>query len=136
MYGHLWDFDYLLNLKQDVLQNLDIKILWQHDTKNPIGLVNEMIIDDFGLFIKGKIVVSVIDGQKAINLINSNVIKNLSIGYFEKSFYIQDSVKYIRSLNLFEVSLVTFPANIYTNIEIVKWIIFYCKKFDVFFIWQ
>ena len=45
-------FDYLLNLSKDELKKTDIKFLWQHDKKIPIGIITDIEIRKEGLFVK------------------------------------------------------------------------------------
>ena len=91
-----------------------IKVLWQHDTNEPIGIPEEMHEDDNGLYVKAKI--SMTDtGKKALTLIKDGVITEMSIGYdVVKDDYKMLGTKRVRMLKevkLWEFSPVTFAAN-------------------------
>lgn len=91
-----------------------IKVLWQHDTNEPIGIPEEMHEDDNGLYVKAKI--SMTDtGKKALTLIKDGVITEMSIGYdVVKDDYKMLGTKRVRmlkELRLWEFSPVTFAAN-------------------------
>lgn len=91
-----------------------IKVLWQHDTNEPIGIPELMIEDDNGLYVKAKI--SMTDtGKKALTLIKDGVITEMSIGYdVVKDDYKMLGTKRVRmlkELKLWEFSPVTFAAN-------------------------
>lgn len=98
-----------------------IVLLWQHDNTKPIGVINEIYEDQKGLFIKATINSKVKYGKEAEALIHQGAINSFSIGFYTKDFYIsQNSNRYIKNADLWEVSLVTFPCNqeaIITNIE-------------------
>jgi HK97 family phage prohead protease len=91
-----------------------IKVLWQHDANEPIGLPIDMTEDDNGLYVKAKI--SMTDtGKKAMTLIKDGVITEMSIGYdVVKDDYKMLGTKRVRmlkELKLWEFSPVTFAAN-------------------------
>lgn len=91
-----------------------IKILWQHDISEPIGIPISMYEDDNGLYVKGKI--SDTDyGRKALTLIKDGVITEMSIGYdVIKDDYTQmkgQKVRLLKEVRLWEFSPVTFAAN-------------------------
>jgi HK97 family phage prohead protease len=91
-----------------------IKVLWQHDANEPIGLPIDMTEDDNGLYVKAKI--SMTDtGKKAMTLIKDGVITEMSIGYdVMKDDYKMLGTKRVRLLKevkLWEFSPVTFAAN-------------------------
>ncbi|MCP5085887.1 MAG: HK97 family phage prohead protease [Rhodobacteraceae bacterium] len=87
-----------------------VKMLWQHDPGRPIGVWDEVREDTKGLFVKGRILAEVQAGAEALALINAGAIDGLSIGYrtvrAEKS---SDGARLLHELDLWEVSLVTFP---------------------------
>jgi HK97 family phage prohead protease len=87
-----------------------VKMLWQHDPTQPIGVWDEVREDKKGLFVKGLILADVRAGAEALALIKAGAIEGLSIGYrtirAEKS---QKGARLLHELDLWEVSLVTFP---------------------------
>lgn len=87
-----------------------IKMLWQHDPSQPIGVWDEVVEDDTGLFVKGRILDTIRQGAEALALIRAGAIDGLSIGYrtkrAEKNARGQ---RLLHELDLWEVSVVTFP---------------------------
>lgn len=87
-----------------------VKMLWQHDPAQPIGVWDEVCEDERGLCVKGRILTDVEKGREAAALIGAGAIDGLSIGYrtvrAEKDGKGQ---RLLSELELWEVSLVTFP---------------------------
>jgi Escherichia/Staphylococcus phage prohead protease len=87
-----------------------VKMLWQHDPVRPIGVWDEIREDARGLFVKGRLLEGVQAGAEALTLIKAGAIEGLSIGYrtlrAEKD---QTGRRLLHELELWEVSLVTFP---------------------------
>ena len=97
------------------------KLLWQHKMDEPIGIYTKMFEDDIGLFVEGKLLLDVQRAKEAHTLMKAGALDGLSIGYDVKDFEIQgDSVRLLKELELFEVSIVTFPANEHSLISNVK----------------
>jgi len=87
-----------------------VKMLWQHDPAQPIGVWDEVREDARGLFVKGRILGSVQMGREAIALIEAGAIDGLSIGYRTvKAAKNTKGQRLLQELELWEVSLVTFP---------------------------
>ncbi|MBS1303595.1 HK97 family phage prohead protease [Loktanella sp. SALINAS62] len=87
-----------------------IKMLWQHDPMQPIGVWDEIREDDRGLFVKGRILTDVARGKEAAALVEAGAIDGLSIGYRTvKAAKSADRGRTLTELDLWEVSLVTFP---------------------------
>ncbi|MFQ3307488.1 MAG: HK97 family phage prohead protease [Candidatus Midichloriaceae bacterium] len=96
--------------------NNSTKLLWQHDHKTPIGMIDDMYEDEHGLLVKGRMFLSLHQGREAHILVKNKVTDHLSIGYDVVDSYEQDGFRYITKLNLWEISVVTFPANKYAEI--------------------
>ncbi len=97
----------LTRLKQD---GRAVKMLWQHDAAQPIGIWEEVREDDRGLLVKGRILADVQKGAEALALIGAGAIDGLSIGY--RTVRAEKDAKgrrLLHELELWEVSLVTFP---------------------------
>lgn len=91
-----------------------IKVLWQHDAAEPIGIPEEMYEDDNGLYVRAKI--SMTDtGKKAMTLIRDGVITEMSIGYdvMKDDYKMMGNrrVRMLKEVRLWEFSPVTFAAN-------------------------
>ena len=89
------------------------KMLWQHDVLEPIGVWEEIREDNRGLFVKGRLVLDLRRAQEAYALMKERVLDGLSIGYrvIQAVKGKNPKERYLTQLNLFEISLVTFPAN-------------------------
>jgi HK97 family phage prohead protease len=92
----------------------DVKVLWQHDTSEPIGRPTELYESDRGLEITARISRTA-RGLDAMNLIKAGVLDSLSIGFTAEDFHYRgdghgDRIRYIERLRLFEVSVVTWGA--------------------------
>ena len=87
-----------------------VKMLWQHDPEQPIGVWDEIREDGRGLHVKGRVLESVAKGREAVALLQAGAIDGLSIGYRTKRAVKDDGGRrLLTELELWEVSLVTFP---------------------------
>jgi HK97 family phage prohead protease len=101
--------------KKTIAENRNrIKVLWQHDSSEPIGIPEELYEDENGLYVKAKI--SMTDtGKKAMTLIKDGVITEMSIGYdvMKDDYKMLGNrrVRLLKEVRLWEFSPVTFAAN-------------------------
>jgi|GEM_PF-6881166 len=86
-----------------------ISFLWQHDPLQPIGVIDNIYEDKTGLFISARITTSTRCGYEALRLAEEGVIDGLSIGYNVMKARQGKSARYLTEIDLWEVSLVTFP---------------------------
>ena len=87
-----------------------VKMLWQHDPAQPIGVWDEVREDANGLWVKGRLLDSTQKGREAAALIAVGAIDGLSIGYrTRKAGKTDKGQRLLTELELWEVSLVTFP---------------------------
>jgi len=88
-----------------------VKLLWQHDMASPIGVWEEIKEDEKGLFVRGRLLNDVQQGREANALMRAGAIDSLSIGYRVNEAVAEGggSVRRLTDVDLFEVSLVTFP---------------------------
>lgn len=87
-----------------------VKMLWQHDPNQPIGVWDEVREDGKGLWVKGRILNSVEKGREAAALVLAGAIDGLSIGYRTvRASKNSKGQRLLSELELWEVSLVTFP---------------------------
>lgn len=86
-----------------------VKMLWQHNPLQPIGVWEEIVEDEKGLFVKGRLLPEVQAGREALALLRAGAIDGLSIGY--RTVRAEKSAKgrLLHELELWEVSMVTFP---------------------------
>lgn len=101
---------YAASLAALAQQGSRVKMLWQHDPKEPIGVWDELREDARGLWVKGRLLTEITRGAEAAALIAAGAIEGLSIGYRTKRSRQGAGGKRILSeLDLWEVSVVTFP---------------------------
>jgi HK97 family phage prohead protease len=101
---------YGASLKRLATEGRRVKMLWQHDPTEPIGIWDEVREDGRGLFVKGRILSEVARGREAAALVAAGAIDGLSIGYRTKRAAKDASGRrLLAELELWEVSLVTFP---------------------------
>lgn len=87
-----------------------VKMLWQHDPSQPIGIWDEVREDQKGLWVKGRLLPDVARGREAVALLEAGAIDGLSIGYRTvKAERDGKGQRLLSELELWEVSLVTFP---------------------------
>jgi HK97 family phage prohead protease len=99
-----------------------LQLLWQHQWNEPIGVIERMFEDARGLYVEGRLMMQVARAREAFALLKSGVIKGLSIGYSVKDYRIDadTGVRELLDLELWEISVVTAPANARAQVTIVK----------------
>lgn len=94
-----------------ISENRDrIAFCYQHDIYNPIGKIDEISEDEYGL----KIRVRVSDSEDDIKTkIRENILKEMSIGYstIKSDYNSETDIRHLKELKLWEVSLVTLAMN-------------------------
>lgn len=104
-----------------------IKMLWQHDSSQPIGVYDDMAEDAKGLWVKGRLLIDVSPRAKeAYGLLREGALDGLSIGYRTvkaEPHPDKAGVTRLTELDLREVSVVTFAANERARVETIKSII-------------
>jgi HK97 family phage prohead protease len=97
-------------------------MLWQHDPRIPVGVWTELREDATGLYVKGRLS-NTQAGRDSYTLLKDGALDGLSIGFSIEpngSMVDDDGVRHLTALRLWEVSLVTFPANDPARISAVK----------------
>ncbi|KQT04140.1 HK97 family phage prohead protease [Rhizobium sp. Leaf386] len=87
------------------------RMLWQHNPDMPIGSWTDLHEDSNGLYLTGKMNLSTSWGKDAWAATEAGDVDGLSIGYREIKARPDGMFRRLEELELFEVSLVTFPAN-------------------------
>lgn len=101
-------------------------VLWQHRSGEPIGPYLEMEEQPLGLHVKGKLLVDDVQRAKeARALMKAKAVNGLSIGFVtrEDSYDRVTGIRTLKKVDLWEVSVVTFPANPAAQISSVKSVI-------------
>jgi len=88
-----------------------IKLLWQHDPSEPIGRLEAIREDGRGLYVKGRLLCEVRRAREALSLMRCGALDGLSIGYRTRKARhdAKSGVRLIEDVDLWEISLVTFP---------------------------
>lgn len=101
-----------------------IRMLWQHNADEPIGVWTDLAEDQKGLYCKGRLLVQESDiARKAHGLLKASALDGLSIGYREikaEPDPDKQGVVNLLELDLREISIVTFAANDRARVETVK----------------
>ena len=92
-----------------------VKFLWQHNSDEPIGVTTALEERKKGLYIEWDFVTEVTRAREARALAKAGAVDGLSIGYTVpkggSDFDQEKGIRYLKEIDLWEVSLVTFPAN-------------------------
>jgi HK97 family phage prohead protease len=97
-------------------------MLWMHDPTQPIGLWVSVSEDKNGLAVAGQLALRTQKGMEAYELLKMKALTGLSIGYRVVSSRVDSKRKarILTEIDLFEISLVTFPANEAARVRDVK----------------
>lgn len=97
-------------------------LLWQHRQGEPIGIYTSMEEDSIGLKVAGQLALKTSRGAEAYELMKMRAISGLSIGFVtrEDSYDRVTGIRTLKKVDLWEVSLVTFPANDAARVQGVK----------------
>lgn len=100
-------------------------MLWQHRMSEPIGVWTKMQEDEKGLYVEGRILVEAGDlERRAYEHLKAGSLSGLSIGYDVPvggaAYDSKSDTLFLKTVNLWEVSLVTFPANESAQVDVVK----------------
>jgi len=96
-----------------------VPLLWQHDAAKPIGIIEQLVEDDRGLRVIGRLNDRAALGQEAAALLSERAIDGLSFGYRVRSA-VKGRQRQLTDLDLVEVSLVTFPMQPLARVHAVE----------------
>jgi uncharacterized protein len=134
---------YAATLARHASEGTRPKGLWQHDPSRPILTWLDLREDDRGLWCKGRLILEVEQAREAHALMKAGELDGLSIGFectevefarpedYEQKFgyglapmpYAMPAgsqVRVLKAVDLWEVSIVTFPACAPARVEAVK----------------
>jgi len=99
-----------------------IKMLFQHDPAEPIGVWLEVREDAHGLFARGRILPEVARGREVLALMRAGALDGLSIGFrtVEGRTDPKSGVRRLSRIDLWEISVVTFPMLPEARVSAVK----------------
>jgi len=97
-----------------------IKILWNHNTDEPIGIPLELREDDIGLYVKGKLSLAVQRAREVFALMKDGVVNTMSIGFRTIKEGMDGDIRHVQEVKLYDTSPVTFASNESALITSVK----------------
>ncbi|CUH81621.1 phage prohead protease, HK97 family [Tritonibacter multivorans] len=101
---------YSASLARHAARGTAVKMLWQHQPDQPIGVWDRVLEDERGLKVTGRLLTETRQGAEAAALVKAGAIEGLSIGYRTvKASRDSQGRRLLTEVSLFEVSLVTFP---------------------------
>lgn len=98
-------------------------MLWQHQMDQPIGIYTEMKEDEHGLYVKGRLLIDDDPlAKRAYAHLKAKSLGGLSIGFILNDYEYDNQLGVFKliEIDLWEVSLVTFPANDEARVSDVK----------------
>jgi hypothetical protein len=103
-------------------QGIPPKMLWQHNQAEPIGWWKTIHEDHKGLYVEGQLLLSLRKAQEIYEMLKNRMIDGLSIGcrVIEAEQGEKPGERLLKTIDLFEISLVTFAANTKARILTVK----------------
>lgn len=112
------------SLEKNAKANRKVKLLWQHDPHQPIGVWDALGEDKKGLWGEGRLLIEQSPkAREAHGLLMEGALDGLSIGYRTVKAAPKEGKQGILSLlklDLLEGSIVTFAANERARVEVVK----------------
>ncbi len=99
-----------------------VRMLFQHDPAEPIGVWLELTEDATGLFVRGRITEEVARAREVLALLRAGALDGLSIGFraVEGATDPRSRVRRLARIDLWEISVVTFPMQPEARIGEVK----------------
>jgi hypothetical protein len=89
----------------------NIKLLYQHEAREPIGVWRDIHEDAKGLYVRGRLVDGVRRARETLALMRAGALDGLSIGYqvVRARKDAKTGLRLLIELDLWEISIVTFP---------------------------
>ncbi|SER20052.1 prohead peptidase. Unknown type peptidase. MEROPS family U35 [Faunimonas pinastri] len=99
-----------------------VRMLFQHDPNEPIGVWDEIREDARGLFVRGRLTVEAAKAREVLSLMRAGALDGLSIGFrtIRSRADAKSGVRRLLEVDLWEISVVTFPMQPSARISAVK----------------
>ena len=99
-----------------------VRMLFQHDPNAPIGTWLELREDGRGLFVRGRLALEAARAREVHSLMKEGALDGLSIGFrtVRAKTEAKTGIRRIVEVDLWEISIVTFPMLPEARIEAVK----------------
>ncbi len=98
-----------------------IKLLFDHNPSQPIGMWEELREDDVGLYARGRLLLDVPKAAEVYTLMRAGAVDGLSIGYrvVNSARDTTQGARLLQEVDLREISVVTFPMN---ETSLIAWV--------------
>jgi uncharacterized protein len=98
-----------------------VKLLWQHNPAEPVGIWTALNEDARGLYCRGELNLDVQRGRELYALLKQGAVNGLSIGFKTvKARKDANGQRLLLTVDLWEISLVTFPLLSGARVSAVK----------------
>jgi uncharacterized protein len=99
-----------------------IKMLFQHNPAEPIGVWEVIREDAKGLYVKGRLTLAVAKAREVLALMKAGALDGLSIGFkaVKARRDARSGVRRLEKVDLWEISVVTFPMLPGARVQAVK----------------
>ncbi|MBV5257470.1 HK97 family phage prohead protease [Synechococcus moorigangaii CMS01] len=99
-----------------------IRMLFQHDAQEPVGVWDEIYEDERGLYVRGHLTGTTARSAATAALIREGAVDGLSIGFRAVSETVRPSGggRILTEVDLWEISIVTFPMAEGARLDIVQ----------------
>ena len=109
-----------------------IPMLFQHDPADPVGIWLELREDFRGLHARGKLIPDVARAKELLALLEAGAVDGLSIGYrtIRSKLDPRTRVRKLTEVDLWEISIVTFPLLAGARVRSVKQTVSHHPKYQ------
>ena len=99
-----------------------VPMLFQHDPAEPVGVWLELREDGRGLYARGRLIPEVKRARELLSLLRAGAIDGLSIGFRTVKDRVdpRTRVRALHAIDLWEISIVTFPLLAGARVRAVK----------------
>ena len=99
-----------------------VAMLYQHDSRRPIGVWNSLVENKKGLKVEGQLAMKTQDGRETYELMKIGALRGLSMGYDSIVDEVDNKkrLRYLKEVELWEISPVTFGSNKKAQVFTVK----------------
>ncbi|SNY92796.1 hypothetical protein SAMN04515647_3063 [Cohaesibacter sp. ES.047] len=99
-----------------------VKLLYQHDPAQPVGQWLAIREDATGLFVRGQLALDVAKAREVHSMMKAGILDGLSIGFrtIRGRTDKKAGVRHLSELDLWEISIVTFPMQPDARISSIK----------------
>ena len=110
------------SIKEHIANGTKPLMLMHHDHSRPVGVWEKLVEDAKGLYVEGRLTKGVRDADEAYALLKDGALNSMSIGYkvIDEEYDRSKGANLLHEVSLFEISLVSIPANEQSTVMSVK----------------